>query len=701
MDSELPPHGAVGLRVFISYRHEDSQSYARGLYQELSSRLPDGQVFWDISTIAPGLDFVVEIERAVGSCDVLLAVIAKHWLDSVDAAGARRLDDPKDFVRLEIATALSRDIRVVPVLVQGATMPTENELPEAIVGLARRNAAELSDRRWNFDVEQLVGVLKQIRGKPLEPRTGRLQPIVGADGADGQPAAARQERGAETPVVGAARSASPKAAPAKRLFLGAVAAVVVVIAAAGIGVGSGLFRTNQPASLGTASSGAGVAAGDLPAIAAIANTAAPVATTVGTPQVAAPDQTPVPAVPAKPAAPATVGPTVGARPAVAQAASPQVVATTQAGAITFSVLHGFNGKDGAGPKIRLLQTSDGNFYGTTPGGGDDGNGCPKGCEGTVFEVSPQGQFTLLHAFAWPYDGGGKPLSGLVEGPDGYLYGTTSQGGATNYGTVYKISKSGDFQKLHDFCQPKPLCAAEGQAPEAGLIAGRDGNLYGKTSGAGPGNAGTVFRISPSGDFATVGSFTSANGGAGGGNLIQASDGSFYGVNATLVYRVTSDGQVAIVYRFDPKKSQGTGGGDLLQAKDGNLYGVASNPGSVYRLGLDGTYTQIHLLSPAGEGTGPNSLVQTSDGNLWSSTSGGTGGGAVITITTDGTLLQATFVNTKLMGVGISAALIQASDGRLYGTTSANGSFPGGQPGASGTVFVVDASLHPVLSAQSV
>src|ERR1700694_2577682 len=122
--------GALGLRVFISYRREDSQSYARELYQELSNRLPGGQIFWDIGTIAPGLDFVVEIERAVGSCDVLLAVIGRQWVHSQDASGDRRLDDPKDSVRLEIATALDRDVRVIPVLVQGISMPNERELPE-------------------------------------------------------------------------------------------------------------------------------------------------------------------------------------------------------------------------------------------------------------------------------------------------------------------------------------------------------------------------------------------------------------------------------------------------------------------------------------------------------------------------------------------------------------------------------------------
>lgn len=111
----------------------------------------------DINAIEPGMDFGVRIEQAVESCDVLIALIGDDWLDIADASGRRRLDDPEDFVRLEIASALRReDLRVIPVLVEGATMPPAIELPTDLKPLARRNALELSDARWRYDVERLI-----------------------------------------------------------------------------------------------------------------------------------------------------------------------------------------------------------------------------------------------------------------------------------------------------------------------------------------------------------------------------------------------------------------------------------------------------------------------------------------------------------------------------------------------------------------
>src|SRR5436190_6412404 len=131
-------------------------------------------------------------------------------------------------------------------------------------------------------------------------------------------------------------------------------------------------------------------------------------------------------------------------------------ASSYASPPTISVLHAFNGTDGDTPYAPLLQASDGNFYGTTIHGGDDGHGCVQGCDGTVFKLTPQGQFTLLHTFVGggtspSYREGKNPWGGLVEGADGYLYGTTFNGGFVTQaaaGIVYKISKTGQFQKIH-------------------------------------------------------------------------------------------------------------------------------------------------------------------------------------------------------------------------------------------------------------
>ena len=153
--------------IFISYRRQDSQSAAGRLADDLKKNLAGVSVFRDVETIQPGMDFVDVINHALQSCGVLLAVIGPRWLTSVDSAGQRRLDNPDDFTRLEIATALKRgDVRVIPVLVEGAQMPEPSDLPEDLRALARRNALELTDNRWNFDVSRLVATVRQALGVP-------------------------------------------------------------------------------------------------------------------------------------------------------------------------------------------------------------------------------------------------------------------------------------------------------------------------------------------------------------------------------------------------------------------------------------------------------------------------------------------------------------------------------------------------------
>jgi hypothetical protein len=127
-------------KIFISYRRNDSASNAGRIYDRLEGHFGQGQVFMDVDAIRPGLDFVEVVQEAVGSCDGLVAVIGSEWLQASDESGRRRLENPEDLVRLEIATALSRNIRVIPVLVQGARMPVATDLPEGLEALARRNS---------------------------------------------------------------------------------------------------------------------------------------------------------------------------------------------------------------------------------------------------------------------------------------------------------------------------------------------------------------------------------------------------------------------------------------------------------------------------------------------------------------------------------------------------------------------------------
>ena len=146
--------------IFISYRRDDSEGYAGRLFQDLCERFGRDSVFMDVAGIEPGRDFRRVIEQQVASCGVLLAVIGKAWLSAADREGKRRLDDAYDFVRLETASALKRDIPVIPVLVQQAAMPRAEDLPDDLKDLAFRNSVELTHARWDSDVELLVAALK-------------------------------------------------------------------------------------------------------------------------------------------------------------------------------------------------------------------------------------------------------------------------------------------------------------------------------------------------------------------------------------------------------------------------------------------------------------------------------------------------------------------------------------------------------------
>jgi hypothetical protein len=155
--------------IFINYRRSDTSGHAGRLEQVLSKRFP-GRVFMDIHTIEVGADFVDAINKEVGKCGVLIVLIGNQWLDMTDRkTGKRRLDSPDDFVAIENAEALKRNIRVIPVLVEDAKMPGAGELPPSLAGLVRRNAIEITDTRWDYDVEQLVKVLEKTCGSATRP----------------------------------------------------------------------------------------------------------------------------------------------------------------------------------------------------------------------------------------------------------------------------------------------------------------------------------------------------------------------------------------------------------------------------------------------------------------------------------------------------------------------------------------------------
>ena len=156
------------MKIFISYRRDDSSGYAGRLFDHLAAHFGAERIFMDVDTIQPGEDFRKAIENAVGTCDVVLVMIGKRWVNAADAQGQLRLHDPADWVRAEIATGLGRQKVVIPVLISGAGMPRVDELPDDLKELAYRNAIELSDKRFQYDANQLIGRIESLGIQPAQ-----------------------------------------------------------------------------------------------------------------------------------------------------------------------------------------------------------------------------------------------------------------------------------------------------------------------------------------------------------------------------------------------------------------------------------------------------------------------------------------------------------------------------------------------------
>lgn len=169
---------ATAPQVFISYRREETAGHAGRLYDSMVTRFGEPHVFVDVE-LAPGIDFVQRIKEAVGACHVLLVMIGPRWAAVTDDEGQQRIADPDDFVRLEVETALSRpDVTVIPVLVAGAQMPDPDDLPESLRSLTHRNALELSDMRWRYDVGRLNAALDQLLADTSAVQAGPVTEIT-------------------------------------------------------------------------------------------------------------------------------------------------------------------------------------------------------------------------------------------------------------------------------------------------------------------------------------------------------------------------------------------------------------------------------------------------------------------------------------------------------------------------------------------
>ena len=345
----------------------------------------------------------------------------------------------------------------------------------------------------------------------------------------------------------------------------------------------------------------------------------------------------------------------------------------------FNVLHAFPRPGGLSPEAALIVGPDGNFYGTTSGGG-------VGAVGTVFRMTPAGAVTLLHEFAGAPHDGAYPKTALLLAKDGNFYGTTSSGGISDYGTVFRMTPAGVVTILHAFTDP------DGAYPYATLIQGSDGNFRGTTMFGGLYGAGTVFSMTPAGTFTIVHHF--AADGLPTAPLVQAADGSFYGTTYNSAFRLTAAGVFTTLHRFGgpPDGSRPTGG--LIQARDGSFYGTTQfggvsdvgHSGTVFKMTPDGAVTVLHSfftsLSGGPDGANPSAgLVQGADGNFYGTTANGgpADRGTAFRITPAGvvTILHA-FMDLP-DGTRPSAGLLRAGDGNFYGTTESGGGGSGGFP----------------------
>ena len=319
------------------------------------------------------------------------------------------------------------------------------------------------------------------------------------------------------------------------------------------------------------------------------------------------------------------------------------------------------------------------------------------------------KLTTLHRFVGGAGDGAVPQGDLVKGTDGRFYGTTSQGGTTNDGTVFAMTPAGELTTLHAFTTQD----SNGAIPNASLVEGADGRFYGTTYQAGTTNNGTVFAITPAGALTTLHNFSygTTNGTDGAnplGGLARGTDGLFYGTtqhgnsfrdggtHEGFVYSITPAGAVTYLHNFfqspdgDLNKSEGVNPGMLTLGRDGRFYGVNHNLGgsgqygTVFAVTTGGALTTLHrFLDSAGEGDNPNDrLVQGQDGRFYGVTTGGGIGGRGTIFAVDaagGFTVLHRFSADDGTGAPVGG-LIQGRDGRLYGTTSGAGD--------PGTVYAV-------------
>jgi uncharacterized repeat protein (TIGR03803 family) len=287
-----------------------------------------------------------------------------------------------------------------------------------------------------------------------------------------------------------------------------------------------------------------------------------------------------------------------------------------------SVLYSFGPSVGEYPTGGLTLGTDGNLYGATQSGGDPGFGI-------IFKITSSGELTVLHNFA--KSDGASPYGPPIQGTDGAFYGTTLQGGNGNYGTVYRMTASGQLTTLYEFDN------SDGAGPIAPLVQGADGAFYGVTVGGGSYGDGTVFRITSQGKLTTLYMFDGTDGSNPSTPLVQGTDGDFYGTTTMggaytegTVFKVTGTGEITVLYSFSAASGNGYDPeGGLALGTDGRLYGTAyqggnNNAGTIYRITSQSKYAVVHKFDGT-QGSGPLvTLLQHTTGLIYGDTyAGGT------------------------------------------------------------------------------
>jgi uncharacterized repeat protein (TIGR03803 family) len=367
---------------------------------------------------------------------------------------------------------------------------------------------------------------------------------------------------------------------------------------------------------------------------------------------------------------------------------------------------------GSEPQAGLVQGSDGDFYGTTLVGGTEGHG-------TVFKITPARELTILVEFTdkGPSNKGRLARAGLLQGSDGNFYGTTNEGGAKGLGTVFRMTPSGELATLVEFTGNDGLF--KGSNLCAGMVQGRDGNFYGMTNGGGRDGMGTVFRMTPAGEFTTLVEFSGNEAPALGAHplagLTLGADGNFYGTTQMggandlgTLFRMTPQGVLTTLVEFGNTNLSNNGkfpAARLVQGRDGNFYGTtnyggAKDAGTVFRMTPAGVLTTLVEFTGKdgpckGENPWGSTLVESPDGNFYGTTAigGASNCGTVFKMTQGGvltTLVEFTDDGKPQSGLCLGA------DGNLYGTTAGNYDL-----GQSGTIYRLVFPGAPTIATTSV